>query len=271
MDKKKSPLSLPYLSIPNPLDAIRSGAIANRFRSGATASLTEDLMALAFATNQGQDASSRQMEEALDLVAKLERLAGPVPAKKLFSRQMDGTWELRFCSDPYLFRANPFFMARRSSCSSDPILRSYYEDDCAMLQQVLQRSGNVDAVRQIVKGGQMISEIDFSTGFGRSALISLATLRPSSAATTNKLSAWDVSLRAAQIRGKYPQLARQLREIKAVMSGVIKAPPFATTYLDDNVRISRDQDGAVYVFRKTSSNAAPTDYSSLGRDATKII
>jgi hypothetical protein len=119
MDKKKSPLSLPDLSIPNPLDAIRSGAIANRFRSGATASLTEDLMALAFATNQGQDASSRQMEAALDMVAKLERLAGPVPAKKLFSRQMDGTWELEFCSDPYLFRANPFFMARRSSCSSD--------------------------------------------------------------------------------------------------------------------------------------------------------
>jgi len=265
---KKSPLSLPDMSIPNPLDAIRSGAIANRFRSGATSSLTDDLMALSFATNQGQDATSRQMEAALDLVAKLERLA-PVPAKKLFSRQMDGTWELQFCSDPYLFRANPFFMARRSSCSSDPILRSYYEDDCRMLQQVLQRSGNVDAVRQIVKGGQMISEIDFSTGFGRSALISLATVRPSAA--TTRLSAWDVSLRAAQIRGKYPQLARQLREIKAVMSGVIKAPPFATTYLDDNVRISRDQDGAVYVFRKTSPNAAPTDYSSLGRDATKII
>lgn len=267
-NEKKKPISIPSISIPNPLDSIRSGAIANRFRSGATSSLTDDLLALAFATNQGQDATSRQMESALDIVAKLEKLA-PVPAKKLFSKEMEGTWELQFCSDPYSFRSNPFFMARRSSCSSDPILRSYYEDDCMNLQQVLQKSGNVDAVRQIVKGGQMISETDLSTGFGKSALVSIAALRPSSANT--KLSAWDVSLRGTEIKGKYPQLTRQLREIKAVMSGVIKAPPFATTYLDENVRISRDQDGAVYVFRKISDVAKPTDYSSLARDTTKII
>lgn len=267
-NEQKSQVSLPSISIPNPLDSIRSGAIANRFRSGATSSLTDDLLALAFATNQGQDASSRQMESALDIVAKLEKVA-PVPAKKLFSKDMEGTWELQFCSDPYSFRSNPFFMARRSSCSSDPILRSYYEDDCMNLQQVLLKSGKIDSIRQIVKGGQLVSEIDFSTGFGKSALVSLAALRPSSANT--KLSAWDVSLRGTDIKGKYPQLARQLREIKAVMSGVIKAPPFATTYLDEKVRISRDQDGAVYVFRKINGVAKPTDYSSLARDTTKII
>ena len=137
------------------------------------------------------------------------------------------------------------------------------------LQQVLQKSGQVDSARQILKGGQMISEIDFSTGFGKSALVSLAVLRPTSANT--KLSAWDVSLRATEIKGKYPQLARQLREFKAAMSGVIKAPPFATTYLDENVRISRDQDGATYVFRKVSDRTKPTDYSRLARDTTKII
>ena len=79
------------------------------------------------------------------------------------------------------------------------------------------------------------------------------------------------SLRGCEVKGKYPQLIRQLRENKAAMSGVIKAPPFATTYLDDNVRIGRDQDGAVYVFRKSSKNTKPTDFSSIARDTTKII
>uniref|UniRef100_A0A7S0B2J3 Plastid lipid-associated protein/fibrillin conserved domain-containing protein n=1 Tax=Minutocellus polymorphus TaxID=265543 RepID=A0A7S0B2J3_9STRA len=159
-------------------------------------------------------------------------------------------------------------MARRSSCSSDPILRSYYEDDCMNLQQTLQSSGKIGTIRQIVKGGQMTSEIDFVTGFGKSALVSIAALRPS--AITSGPSAWDVSLRSCEVKGNYPQLARQLREIKAVMSGVIKAPPFATTYLDENVRIGRDQDGAVYVFRKALDNTNPTDYSSI-RGTTKII
>ena len=143
------------------------------------------------------------------------------------------------------------------------------------LQQTLQSSGKVGTIRQIVKRGQLVSEIEFVTGWGngKSALVSTAALRPSALTKVNGRSAgiWDVSLRGCEVKGKYPQLVRQLRENKAAMSGVIKAPPFATTYLDDNVRIGRDQDGAVYVFRKSSKNTKPTDFSSIARDTTKII
>ena len=264
----------PSISLPNPLDSIRNGVIAKSFRSGTLSSLTNDLLDLSFATNQGQDASSQEIEAALDIVAKLESIA-PVPPRKLSSREMEGTWELEFCSQPYLFRTSPFFMARRSSCSSDPILRSYYEDDCMTFQKTVQSSGEIGAIRQIIKRGQMVSEIEFVTGWGngKSALVSSAALRPSALTKVNGRSAgiWDVSLRGCEVKGKYPQLVRQLRENKAAMSGVIKAPPFATTYLDDNVRIGRDQDGAVYVFRKSSKNTKPTDYSSIARDTTKII
>ena len=271
-DKKR--LSFPTISLPNPIESIRNGAIAKSFRSGTLSSLTNDLLDLSLATNLGQDASSLQLEAALDIVTKLESIA-PVPPRKLSSKEMEGTWELKFCSQPYLFRSSPFFMARRSSCSYDSILQSYYEDDCMNLQKTLQSSGKIGTIRQIVKRGQMTSEIEFVTGWGngKSALVSSAALRPSALTKVNGRSAgiWDVSLRGCEVKGKYPQLVRQLRENKAAMSGVIKAPPFATTYLDDNVRVGRDQDGAVYVFRKTSKGTKPTDYSSIGRDKTKII
>merc|ERR1712216_888316 len=97
----------PSISLPNPLEFIRNGAIAKSLRSGTISSLTNDLLDLSLATNQGQDASSQEIEAALDIVAKLESIA-PVPPRKLSSREMEGTWELEFCSQPYLFRTSPF-------------------------------------------------------------------------------------------------------------------------------------------------------------------
>ena len=82
----------PSISLPNPLEFIRNGAIAKSLRSGTISSLTNDLLDLSFATNQGQDASSQEIEAALDIVAKLESIA-PVPPRKLSSREMvPGNW-----------------------------------------------------------------------------------------------------------------------------------------------------------------------------------
>jgi hypothetical protein len=39
-------------------------------------------------------------------------------------------------------------------------------------------------------------------------------------------------------------------------------PTFGTTYLSSNFRISRDQDGKVFFYTKTSDDTEPTDYSN---------
>ena len=43
-------------------------------------------------------------------------------------------------------------------------------------------------------------------------------------------------------------------------------PIFETTYLSDTIRISRDQDGKVFVYGKVSGDTEPTDYSSVDSD-----
>ena len=43
-------------------------------------------------------------------------------------------------------------------------------------------------------------------------------------------------------------------------------PVFETTYLDDTVRISRDQDGKVFVYGKVDDGTEPTDYKGVDAD-----
>lgn len=43
-------------------------------------------------------------------------------------------------------------------------------------------------------------------------------------------------------------------------------PVFTTTYLSESIRISRDQDGKVFVYGKLSDGTEPTDYSKIDAD-----
>ena len=43
-------------------------------------------------------------------------------------------------------------------------------------------------------------------------------------------------------------------------------PIFETTYLDENFRVSRDQDNNIFVYGKVSDESDPTDYSSVDSD-----
>ena len=43
-------------------------------------------------------------------------------------------------------------------------------------------------------------------------------------------------------------------------------PVFEITYLSDTLRISREQDGKVFVYGKMMEGAEPTDYSSVEAD-----
>lgn len=50
-------------------------------------------------------------------------------------------------------------------------------------------------------------------------------------------------------------------------------PVFETTFLSPTLRVSRDQDGKVFVYTKVSDQTEPTDYSSVMPDLglTKLL
>jgi hypothetical protein len=43
-------------------------------------------------------------------------------------------------------------------------------------------------------------------------------------------------------------------------------PVFRTTYLRENLRISRDQDGKVFVYGKITDDSEPSDYKNVDSD-----
>ena len=50
-------------------------------------------------------------------------------------------------------------------------------------------------------------------------------------------------------------------------------PLFRTTYLDEAMRIARDQDGKLFVYSRVSDSTLPTDYSAAKPDLglTKLV
>ena len=280
-EKKRAPLKLPEVKLPKAklpeiklppffgqkeAGRVQFDGSVSKTNNKIAVSLTKDLLTLSMATDRGQKTSSLQQNTAKNIIERLES-SSAVPEKALFSPMIEGTWKLIY-SDTYAFRSNPFFMARRSSCGDDIDLIQYYDASCVIFQGAL-AMGTVGDVRQIVRMGKMpllISEVELF----RSVLVGTAALRP--VTTSNGRAAWAVSLRSTEVKGQNPPIVRQLRDVKSMMSGVIPAPAYETTYLDDSLRISRDQDGNVYVFGKISDRKEPTEYSKMAAgETTKLI
>ena len=66
-------------------------------------------------------------------------------------------------------------------------------------------------------------------------------------------------------------LKLQSRELGKAIESVVPSyanprPLFETTYLDGQMRISRDQDGKLFVYSKISGDTTPTDYADEAAD-----
>lgn len=102
----------------------------------------------------------------------------------------------------------------------------------------------------------------------------------SSADITPTGDAWEIYMDTVEIKGSNLPGVRQVldnglalksRELAQVLEDNIASyqtprPLFTTTYLTDTVRISKDDDGKVFVYTKTSDDTTPTDYSGRMAD-----
>ncbi|KAL3915046.1 MAG: hypothetical protein SGILL_005827 [Bacillariaceae sp.] len=155
---------------------------------------------------------------------------------------------------------------------------------------------NIGAVRQIVSPTLLVSEFEVKVGaipffnftpltpFPYSgglpftidgAIVSSADISPA-----NDGKAWELYMDTVQIRGSnVPGLRRVLddglqlssRQLASFLEENVDGyetprPIFDTTYLTESLRISRDQDGKVFVYQKISDDTMTTNYSKVEAD-----
>lgn len=254
--------------------------------------LIQSLLINASSSDRGQFASTAQKSKMDDIIAKLESLNdGQGTTNPTESSSIEGTWELLY-SSTQLFRSSPFFMAGRAVCQTDEEAQQY-DWFCDMHRAALAIS-EIGKVRQVISSDRMVSEFEVSVGavpflsdftpFAYSgglpftiegAIVSSADITP-----TSNGNAWEIFMDTVEIKGSNIPLLRkaldeglklQSRGLGDFLESNIPSysnpkPVFETTYLDDILRISRDQDGKVFVYGKLSDETEPTNYDDVEAD-----
>jgi len=250
--------------------------------------LKASLLAVAAASSRGEAAQASDISTARTLVDELERLS-PI-AEPTLAPECLGTWELVF-ADTQLFRSSPFFMAGRAVCT-DGAEADRYDWFCDMHRAALAVS-NIGKVRQVIDGARVVSEFEVEAGavpflsdFAplkysgglpltiRGAIVSTATIEG------NLGDAWRLLMDTVEIKGSNVPGLRQLldgglklqsRDLGSTLETLVPTyanpqPLFRATYLDASLRISRDQDGKIFVYSKVSDDLMPKDYATESFD-----
>jgi len=252
-----------------------------------------ELLRSTCSTDRGQFSSSTQKDHIASLISELENIPSSYPDGYNLSHDVLGTWELLY-SDTNLFRSSPFFMAGRAVCKTEEEA-SRYDWFCDMHRAALAISV-IGKVRQIISGdGRLVSEFEvkvgsvpflsdftpFSYSGGLPVTIDGAIVSSAGITPTSDGNAWEIFMDTVEIKGSNIPLLRQLldaggvklesRKLGSLLENNVESytnpkPIFETTYLDESIRIARDQDGKVFVYGKESKDTTNTDYGNVESD-----
>jgi hypothetical protein len=274
--------------------------VAKSGPTGAAARLSKPLernlmylQSLGAITSRGEFASKKQRQSALETIQWIEaENQTPEPA---LSPAMRGRWELIY-SSTQLFRSSPFFLAGRAACTTQD-QASRYDWFCSLHRQAMSIS-TIGPVRQIVGGdGTLTHEFvvkagaipflsdltQFSYSGGLPVTIEGAIVSTADWTPVDNGTAWELFMNTVEIKGSNLPIVRQILDAGTVKlksrdlgdalerlapssSYANPRPVFRTTYLDEQFRVSRDQDDNAFVYVKTSDEEAPTDFSSVDSD-----
>ena len=255
----------------------------------STNNMIKSILITASSTDRGQFASIDQKKQMTKLIESLEKIqTDQAPVK---STSIQGTWELLY-SSTQLFRSSPFFMAGRAVCKTDEEAQRY-DWFCDMHRAALAIS-EIAKVRQVISSTRMTSEFEVNVGsvpflndftpFSYSgglpftitgAIVSSADITP-----TNDGKAWEIFMDTVEIKGSNVPLLRKVldqglklrsRGLGSFLEDNVEnysnpKPIFTTTYFDDDIRVSRDEDGQIFVYGKISDCTEPSNYSSVDAD-----
>lgn len=174
-------------------------------------------------------------------------------------------------------------MAGRALCTEGDEA-SRYDWFCDMHRAALAFS-NIGKVRQIISSTAIISEFEVQVGAAPVALgfpvnIDGAIVSTASIAT-NSGAGFELLMESVEIKGSNVPMLRQLLDsglmlrtgaVGNALESVVRdrelfqTPLFRTTYLDSDLRISRDQDGKLFVYTRVSDSVVPTNYEDVPSD-----
>lgn len=183
-------------------------------------------------------------------------------------------------------------MAGRAVCETETQAKQY-DWFCDMHREALAIS-RIGKVRQIVSDTRLVSEFEVKVGAVpflsdftpftyaggwpvtvTGSIVSSADITPTESGT-----AWEIFMDQVQIKGSNMPLLRSMldnglqlssRSLGEFLETNVDSyenprPVFRTTYLDEELRVSRDQDGKVFVYVKVSDNESGTDYENVEAD-----
>lgn len=258
-----------------------------------TSRILQQLLMVAASTDRGQFATKSQKESMEEIISQLEAKNFSEGFRKpCETTEIEGTWELLY-SSTQLFRSSPFFMAGRAVCQTDEEAQNY-DWFCDMHRAALAIS-EIGKVRQIISSDRMVSEFEVNVGSvpflsdftpfkysgGLPLTINGAIVSSADITPTNEGTAWEIFMDKVEIKGSNIPFLRSILDDERValksrslgslleenLSGYSNpCPIFETTYLDETIRISRDQDGKVFVYGKMSDDTEQTEYTSVEAD-----
>lgn len=256
-----------------------------------------EILKIGAASDRGQTATLAEHNAVSGLIGELESME----EEDKFEGDSTGTWELVY-SSTQLFRSSPFFMAGRAVCKTQEEAQQY-DWFCDMHRAALAIS-TIGKVRQVVSSNRIVSEFEvkagavpflndftpFSYSGGLPFAIEGAIVSSADIAKSDQISGvleWELYMDTVEIKGSNIPLLRRLldnglklasRNLGDFLEETIESysnprPVFRTTYMKEGIRISRDQDGKMFVYVKVSDSVEPKDYSSSSPDLglTKLL
>jgi hypothetical protein len=257
--------------------------------------ILQSILITASSSDRGQFLTTDKKQKMEELIMKLESSSSAFSSSipnPTTSPSIQGTWELLY-SSTQLFRSSPFFMAGRAVCQTEEEAQRY-DWFCDMHRAALAIS-EIGTVRQIITDDRLISEFEVHVGAvpflsdvlpfvkysgGLPFTITGAIVSSADITGVEDGKGWEIFMDTVEIKGSnIPLLRRILDEgLKLQSRGLGKflesnipsysnpKPIFRTTFLTEDIRISRDQDGKVFVYGKVSDSTDATDYKGVDAD-----
>jgi hypothetical protein len=212
--------------------------------------LKRELLLLSSVTNRGEYASKDEQNMLIDLVAQLEAINPTVDP----ARNVQGEWDLCLSSTQF-FRSSPFFQSLRR-VMDQPMSANFFD-----IHDKATTSGRVGRVRQIITENRLTSEVDLEVGLFpglpfkvKGTVVTTADYKAVGSDT------YEMQVDTTQVKGSnVPLLNQFLDDVKLVLplsqafttlTGSVPVVTNKIFYLDEGMRIVRDEDENFFVYTR---------------------
>ena len=214
--------------------------------------LKRELLLLSSVTNRGEYASQDEQNMLIDLVSQLEAM-NPTEDP---AHNSQGEWDLCLSSTQF-FRSSPFFQTLRTIAGEDnkQLALNFFD-----IHDRATTSGRVGRVRQTISSDELISEVDLEVGIMpgfpiriKGTVVTTASFQPVSSDT------FETTIGTTTVTGSnIPIINQFLDNVRLELPvsdaiGLLGQVPVNVNkifYLDEGMRITRDQDDNFFVYTR---------------------